>query len=615
MSLRFISAFCAYILMYTVCYLMAFLLRFDFQLPESVFTDRYLATLPTVLALKIAVCFGTREWHRRFRYTSFNDMIYVALGSGAAVIALFGLNAFGLTGGSIPRSVILIDSGLTILATGVLRSLVRLTLEAITGSGQKKTRTLVYGTAESSISILRATQSGSSDYRIVGFVAKNANEHRSMISGVRVLAANRRLDVIARRFRATHVLLPGTMPGSEVREILDVCQANDLTAHVIPAVDEIVDGRFRLTAREVTISDLLRREPTQLDMDGIRGYICGKRVLVSGGGGSIGSELCRQILDLHPSELVIVDQSEFGVFAIEQELKKRDLNDVDVVYAVRDISDYESMSALFSQTRPEIVFHAAAYKHVPLMESNPQEAIRNNIFGTKSMVDLANQYAVDRFVLISTDKAVRPTNIMGCTKLVAEKYLQAVSARSKTQYITVRFGNVLNSVGSVVPTFRQQIEAGGPVTVTDPKMERFFMTIPEAVQLVMQAGAVGSTGDILILDMGKPVRILDLAKDMIKLSGLRCPEDIDIMFTGIRPGEKMYEELFYGSEEGSKKVHDKIFCAPRKGVEMAQMQQVLNRLRDCVDESNSVAIKELRSIVDEYIAGETAEPIEFKSAA
>ncbi|MCL4112891.1 UNVERIFIED_CONTAM: hypothetical protein GTU68_004436 [Idotea baltica] len=542
-------------------------------------------------------------------------MVYVAIGAGAAAIALFTLNTFGLAGGPIPRSVIVIDCGLTILATGLLRSLVRLTLEAFTSSGQTKTRTLVYGTAESSISILRATQSGSSDYRIVGFVAENASEHRSIISGIPVLAANRRLDVIARRFRATHVLLPGTMPGSQVREILNGCQDSDLTAHVIPAVDEIVGGRFRLTAREVTISDLLRREPTQLDMDGIRGYICGKRVLVSGGGGSIGSELCRQILDLQPAELVIVDQSEFGVFAIEQEFNKRHLDQIKVVYAVRDISDSESMAALFNQTRPEIVFHAAAYKHVPLMESNPQEAIRNNIFGTKSMVDLANQFAVDRFVLISTDKAVRPTNIMGCTKLVAEKYLQSVSARSKTQYITVRFGNVLNSVGSVVPTFRQQIEAGGPVTVTDPKMERFFMTIPEAVQLVMQAGAVGSTGDILILDMGKPVRILDLAKDMIKLSGLRCPEDIDIMFTGIRPGEKMYEELFYGSEEGSKKVHDKIFCAPRKGVDMAQMQQVLTRLRECIDGSNRTAINELKAIVDEYVASESVDQPQLKSAA
>lgn len=615
MFVRFTSAFFAYICMYAVCYLMAYLLRFDFQLPESVFTDRYLASLPAVLALKVAVCLGTREWHRRFRYTSFNDMIYVAVGAGAAAVALFFLNTFGLTGGTIPRTVIAIDFGLAILATGLLRSLVRLTLEAIARTGHAKTRTLIYGTDESGISILRATQSGSSDYKIVGFVAENANEHRSMIGGIPVLAANRRLDVISRRFRATHVLLPGTMPGSQVRELLETCRDCELTAHVIPAVDEIVDGRFRLTAREVTISDLLRREPTQLDMDGIRGYIAGRRVLVSGGGGSIGSELCRQILDLGPSELVIVDQSEFGVFAIEQELEKRTTGNTQVVYAVRDISDSESMTSLMSESRPEIVFHAAAYKHVPLMESNPQEAIRNNIFGTKTMVDLANKFSVDRFVLISTDKAVRPTNIMGCTKLVAEKYLQSVSARSNTQYITVRFGNVLNSVGSVVPTFRQQIESGGPVTVTDPKMERFFMTIPEAVQLVMQAGAVGSTGDILILDMGEPVRILDLAKDMIKLSGLRCPEDIDIMFTGIRPGEKMYEELFYGSEEGSKKVHDKIFCAPRQAVEMAQMQQVLGRLRDAVDGDKLHAIRELKSIVDDYVAGETADPIDYKAAA
>jgi FlaA1/EpsC-like NDP-sugar epimerase len=615
MSLRLAAAFPAYVCMYTVCYLMAYLLRFDLNLPESVFTDRYLASLPVVLFVKVAACFGTREWQRRFRYTSFTDMVYVSIGAFGCALTLFLLNALGCTGGVIPRSVILIDAGLAILATGLLRSAVRLSLETVTRSGVKKINTLIYGADEAAISILRATQSGSSEYRIVGFVEEHSIRHQSMIGGVPVVGANRRLDLIARRFNASHVLLPGTMPGSMVREILEICQDGGLTAHVIPAVNEIVDGRFRLSVREVTISDLLRREPTELDMDGIRGYIRGRCVLVSGGAGSIGSELCRQILELEPSELIVVDQSEFGVFSIEQEFVKRSLENTELRFAVRDIGDVESMSLLMRETRPDIVFHAAAYKHVPLMESNPQEAIRNNIFGTRAMVDLADRFGVERFVLISTDKAVRPTNIMGCTKLIGEKYLQAVSARSKTQYITVRFGNVLNSVGSVVPTFRRQIEEGGPITVTDPDMERFFMTIPEAVQLVMQAGSVGTTGDILILDMGEPVRILDLSKDMIKLSGLRCPEDIDITFTGMRPGEKMYEELFYGSEEGSKKVHDKIFCAPRHAVDMTRMRMVLKQLADATEAPNREAIRILKSIVAEYVDVDSQPLTELKSAA
>ena len=321
----------------------------------------------------------------------------------------------------------------------------------------------------------------------------------------------------------------------------------------------MVEGRFKLSMRDLTVTDLLRRDANDLDMDSIREYVTGRRVLVTGAAGSIGSELCRQIRSFAPAALILVDQSEFGIFTMEQEFHECDPDDVELHYVMADIVDEPTIDRVMTEHQPEIIFHAAAYKHVPLMEDNPQAAVLNNVLGTKTLVDLADRHGIRRFVMISTDKAVRPTSVMGATKLLAEKYLQSLAATSATTFCAVRFGNVLNSAGSVVPTFRKQIEAGGPITVTHPEMTRFFMTIPEAVQLVLQAGAIGRSGEVLILDMGEPVRIVDLAKDLILMSGLRYPDDIDIVFTGMRPGEKLYEELFYAHESGAKKVHEKIY--------------------------------------------------------
>jgi FlaA1/EpsC-like NDP-sugar epimerase len=396
------------------------------------------------------------------------------------------------------------------------------------------------------------------------------------------------------------------------------CARAGLQTHVIPQLDKIVDGRLEVKVRDVTISDLLRRDPAQLDMAGIRDYIADRRVLVTGGAGSIGSELCRQLLAFGPASLVLVDQSEFGVFSMQQELEGREeLHDL-LRLVVADVCDEEAMYQVLDQHRPEVVFHAAAYKHVPLMEDHPQEAIRNNVLGTKTILDLADHFGVEDFVLISTDKAVRPTSVMGATKLIAEKYLQGKSATSRTKMITVRFGNVLNSAGSVVPTFRRQIEAGGPITVTHPDIERYFMTIPEAVQLVLQAGAVGSTGEVLILEMGQPVRIVDLAKDMIHLSGLRYPDDIDITFTGLRPGEKLYEELFYDSEQGARRIRDKIYCAKREDTPFIEINNNVSYLASSARIGKREACSALWEVVAHYVADATtpaAPVLRMKAAA
>ena len=339
------------------------------------------------------------------------------------------------------------------------------------------------------------------------------------------------------------------------------------------------------------------------------------RVLVTGGAGSIGSELCRQIRSLKPTSLIIVDQSEIGVFTIEQEFRASRPDQVELHFVMADILDEGTMSRVMEQHRPEIIFHAAAYKHVPLMEDNPQAAVLNNVMGTKAVVDLADRFDVERFVMISTDKAVRPTSVMGATKLIAEKYLQSVAAESLTKFVAVRFGNVLNSVGSVVPTFRRQIEEGGPVTVTHPDMTRFFMTIPEAVQLVLQAGAIGRSGDVLILDMGEPVKIVDLARDLILLSGLRYPDDIDITFTGMRPGEKLYEELFYASESGAKKVHEKIYTGSAENVPpLTAVIADIRRLEQAAYGERDHMLETLQDVVATYSDSEWV-PSRLKAAA
>jgi FlaA1/EpsC-like NDP-sugar epimerase len=511
--------------------------------------------------------------------------------------------------------VILIDWMLVVLAAGLLRISIRLfreQLQPLWNRGQQK-RTLIYSSNKHGIGILRTLQATGHDFKVVAFIDENPRRINTVIAGVPVYPANLGWKRLAQMLRSQHLLIPSSVPGKVVRKLVAQCAEADLKTHIIPTVPELLDGRYKVSIRDVTVTDLLRRAPANLDFASIREYVSNKRVLVTGAAGSIGSELCRQIIDLQPAALVAVDQSEFGIFSIQQELQAR-CPTVPLDVTVADVANRSTMSRVFEARQPQLVFHAAAYKHVPLMERNPIEAIRNNVFGTKILVDLCGESGVERFVFISTDKAVRPSNVMGSTKLVSEKYVQAGSLTWDTQYISVRFGNVLNSAGSVVPTFRDQIAAGGPITVTHPDMERFFMTIPEAVQLVLQAGAIGSSGDVLILEMGEPVKIVDLAKDMIGLSGLHYPDDIDIVFTGIRPGEKLREELFYDAEEGTKKVHDKIFCASRVAPPPAMIHSDINRLVNAIEAGELEATRALRETVDRYVAADQTHK-RLKSAA
>lgn len=386
------------------------------------------------------------------------------------------------------------------------------------------------------------------------------------------------------------------------KEIIDICRATSCYTKTIPSFLEIIDGKvdFKII-RDVEIDDLLGRDPVNLDMDKIRGYISHKIVMVTGAGGTIGSELCRQIYKYGPRKIILLDNYENNVYNVQQELLMKYDHQLDMEVVIANIREEKRLEEIFSKYRPDIVFHAAAHKHVPLMEANPTEAVKNNVFGTLNLLKISDKYGVKKFVLISTDKAVNPTNIMGATKRLAEKLIQIYNENSPTDFVAVRFGNVLGSNGSVVPLFKSQIQAGGPVTVTHKDIIRYFMTIPEAVALVMQAGAMASGGEIFVLDMGDPVKIDDLARNIIRLSGFEPDVDIDIVYTGLRPGEKLYEELLM-AEEGLKVTdHNKIFIGKPQEFNRDEIFGQLEELKlASEDEDVPRVISLIKKLVDSY---------------
>jgi FlaA1/EpsC-like NDP-sugar epimerase len=420
------------------------------------------------------------------------------------------------------------------------------------------------------------------------------------VQGVRVRG---RLDDIARLVRAYDVNIVLIAMPSASRQTMDrvvqVCNEVKVPCRTLPALSELADGRVEVSRlRPVTVEDLLGRDPVVLDVRTISDFLRGKRVLVTGGGGSIGAELCRQIARHDPAMLVVMDNSEYNLYCIDQELAA-EFPALMFSSALGNVQDKVSVETLFSQVKPEIIFHAAAYKHVPIVEENVADGIRNNIFGTRVVADAALRHRADKFVLISTDKTVNPTNVMGTTKRVAELYCQALNRDESTHFVTTRFGNVLASNGSVVPLFERQIAAGGPVTVTDPDITRYFMTIHEAASLIMQAGAIGRGGEIFVLDMGEPVRIRDLAEKMIQLSGLKPYQDIQIVYTGLRPGEKMHEELFYTREELQGTTHPKLLLASAVPAALPALSAEIDGLQDVVADPDQ-AKAALRALVPEF---------------
>jgi len=589
--------------------------------PESTWRD-FWELLLFVVVVKLLVFGYFRLYAGWWQYVSVQDLIETFkashISTAIIIVGVYILRYLGPAPGQgiistsvrVPDTVLIIDWAGTIALVGGLRFLVRIIREGsrpVSPAGL--TRVLIIGAGDVGEGVLRELyRLPVEKYHVVGFIDDEPRKRGIRIHGVPVLGGVGDLAEIAGRQNAEEVVIALPKPTrDELRRIIEVCKGQRLTFRIVPGVADLIEGHLDVRRlREVDINDLLGREPVELDSENIGRFLTGKVVLVTGAGGSIGSELCRQVAAFRPERLVLLEQAENNLFHIDRELRST-APDLPVVPVIADICDRARLEAVFRENCPNVVFHAAAHKHVPMMELNPGEAIKNNIFGSRNVVDMARQTGADALVLISTDKAVNPTSVMGCTKRITEMYCQAVSSEARpgeTKFIIVRFGNVLGSAGSVVPIFREQIARGGPVTVTHPEMQRYFMTIPEATQLVIQAGAMGKTGQIMLLDMGEPVKIVDLARDMITLSGFRPEVDIQIEFLGVRPGEKLFEELRTHGEDVLPTHHHKIFVWQNRGCTREEIEQALQRLGAVADSALLDEVQAvLKGVVPEYEPG------------
>ncbi len=598
----------AFLPVFAAIHYLAYWLRFE------TFTDRrwfqITCTLLAVLAIKSLIFARYRIYQGWNRYATFYDLAQLAKAATISAVCLALFDYLFLSRLNTPRTVFFMDWGGTIVVVGGLRFLRRSINEGwVSYDRTNGVTALIVGADEYGETILRTIRSGKNlNYNVVGFVGGDDTMNGTCISGVPVLGAINEINSLTKRWNATEVLIAASgLNGKQVRKLVDESQDHNFQVKIVPSYDQILDGRVDLRPRTVSIADLLRREPVELDLQNLSRWLEGQTLLVTGSAGSIGSEICRQLLQFKPAKLVVVDRSENGQFFLDHSLRK-EFPDAEIQVCIADIGERARMTDLFRSHRPDIVFHAAAYKHVPLMERNCSEAIKNIPLATKNLADLADQFNVNSFVMISTDKAVNPTSVMGCCKRVAELYVQSLAEESSCRFVTVRFGNVLGSNGSVVPIFRDQIAAGGPVTVTHPDMQRYFMMIPEASQLVIQAGAMGNGGEIFVLDMGDPVKIVDLAKDMVRLSGLRVGEDIEIKFSGVRPGEKLFEELHIHGEQHLATTHPKIMVASGQRTPLHLIESALQKLQFAARRSDEDVVAELKSLVPEFIPTRFGQP-------
>ncbi|MEM9457160.1 MAG: nucleoside-diphosphate sugar epimerase/dehydratase [Myxococcota bacterium] len=569
----------------------SFLLRFDGEVP-ALWVRRMFLALPYVVLLQYLALMALQVPRFSWRYVGLREVIRIGGAVGATAVLLVAVRVVSplliadlpaAQYALVPFGVIAIDASLAFLGLTGIRAIRRMLSErghrAVAAAEGAPRRILLVGAGKVGLLVAREI-GGRPDMEAVGFLDDDPAKLRSVIHGVPVLAPSRELARVAEQTEADEILIAvANAGGAFIRRINEASKARGLPVKIIPALAELVGGRVSLRRiRPVAIEDLLRREPVGLDDEAISSTVRDRVVLITGAGGSIGSELCRQVARFGPRRLLLVERSENALFEIHRELVK-DYPQVQTVPLLLDVTSRADMAAAMERGQPHVVLHAAAHKHVPMLEWNPRQAIVNNVFGTLAVARAAADHGVDVFVMVSTDKAVRPSSVMGATKRCAELTVQALgSASTKTRFVTVRFGNVLGSAGSVIPIFRRQIAAGGPVTVTDERMQRYFMTIPEASQLVLQAATMGRGGEIFILDMGKPVFIVDLARDLIRLSGLAPGDDIEIEFTGVRPGEKLTEELSNGEKLGST-AHPSIMVEPMtRSHDLEGLLEKMNRL-------------------------------------
>ena len=583
------------ILLFAVAFYMAFVWRYDFAIPLEQFEYLKALVIPIVI-IKLTVFYFSRVYDIPWHYASVMDFFRVALANVIATLAITVL-IFAALQLPIARGVIALDGLLALAFTAGARFSYRLfnklRFQLFWRSGVLPV--LIAGAGDTGVEIAREMlEIRKSELRPVGFIDDDPAKQGTLLQGLRVMGTRNKLAETITKYDISEVII--CMPSASravIRDIFMISQAAGVKCRTLPGIYQLISGSVSIEQiRDVQVEDILGREPVDMDLKKIADYIRGKTVMVAGAGGSIGSELCRQINQLHPEALIILDQSESGLFAIEQELIA-EMKSHRVIPVIADITNRNRISAIFKQYRPSIVFHAAAYKHVPMMETNLVEAAENNIIGTRILCEEAVACRVEKFVLISTDKAVEPFCNMGKAKAVAEKVVQHFARDQATAFISVRFGNVLDSSGSVVPTFRKQIAAGGPVSVTHPDMKRYFMTIPEAVHLVIQAAALGKGGEIFILDMGEQISILELARSMIRLSGFEPDEDIAIEFSGVRPGEKLYEKLFWDDEESLATENPNILAAKNCNWDFGNFEQEIMQIENAIKSADEGSLREI----------------------
>jgi FlaA1/EpsC-like NDP-sugar epimerase len=588
---------------------LSYSIRFEFQIPDN-YLNTFFQTLPIVLFIKVSLFFFFRMYQGMWRYTSLVDLLNVikatTTSSGLIILAILLVYRFE----GYPRSVFMIDWGLTLIFVGGVRIGVRLyfsqnlrgeilpTFSQFRYPGKKL---MIIGAGDAGEKMLREIlENPTLKIQPVGFLDDDQRKQGKTIHGVKVLGVIQEIGSFLERFDEILIALPSAS-ANQMRAIVEACNHTNKPFRTVPAIAELIDGQVSVkTIRKVSVQDLLGREEVTLNKENISKCLQHKRVLVTGAGGSIGSELVRQISKFYPESIAFFEMSEFNLFRIDMECQQR-FPYIKRVMSLGDIRSQGDVKKIFQEFRPQVVFHTAAYKHVPIQELHPWEAVLNNVLGTQNIVKIAREHGVERFVLVSTDKAVRPANVMGATKRVAEKIVGGANGDGESRFMVVRFGNVIGSSGSVIPTFQEQIERGGPVTVTHPEVTRYFMSIPEAAQLTLEAGAMGVGGETFILNMGKPVKIADMARDLIRLHGYEPDRDIAIQYTGLRPGEKLYEELITEGEGIVATTHEKIMVLRGHHDHLEMLPAQIAALLEIASTYDSTGIKQkLHDIVPEY---------------
>ena len=587
-------------------YILSLIIRFEEAIYSNQFIlyfTRYKEQFIYITLIKLIIFAFFKMYRSIWRYASVEELVNIVLAAIVSNLAI--LSYTHLIGSNLPISVYIIATLFDMMFIGGARfclRVVKLYMDKFNQDKNKK-RIMIIGAGEAGVLVIKEYKNHPQlNSKPVALIDDDEYKQGRVIMGVPVVG--KRDDILAQveKLKIDEIIL--AMPSAskkDISSIVDICKKTKAKLKILPGVYELIDGKVTIkNIRDVQIEDLLGREEIKTDINAISSYIKDKVILVTGGGGSIGSELCRQIANIKPRKLVIIEIYENSAYDIQNELLRRN-KDLNLKIYIASIVDRDIMFDLFNIERPDVVFHAAAHKHVPLMEDSPKESIKNNVFGTLNLVHAADKYGVKKFVMISTDKAVNPTNIMGASKRICEMIIQSVNPVSKTDFVAVRFGNVLGSNGSVIPLFKKQIEEGGPVTVTHKDVIRYFMTIPEAVSLVIQAGAIVKGGEIFVLDMGKPVKILDLAEDLIRLSGFEPYKDIQIEIIGLRPGEKLYEELFFEEENVTSTMHDKIFVAKPTFTDYKLLMKSLEEAKRIIKEGTDEDLKVyIQSIVPNY---------------